>query len=149
MSTPDALPTEIALITLLLFKLQVYSTSLHHYYHWPITLSMFWLLHQSTLHHMASINALWLPIKKFFLSTRLVPYTHSTASHSLSYPEFNRNNFFRLLSVSLSLFSSQSHASRVMGPTYDNIAAITNLQVQLWSSPQRNCGDLYYQLHSW
>jgi hypothetical protein len=48
MSTPDALPTEIALIALLLFKFQVYSTSLHHYY------------------HMASINALRLPLKKFF-----------------------------------------------------------------------------------
>jgi hypothetical protein len=58
MSTPDALPTEIALIALLLFKLQVYSTSLCHYYHRPITLSTFQLLHQSTLHHMALINAL-------------------------------------------------------------------------------------------
>jgi hypothetical protein len=94
MSTPDTLPTEIALITLLLFKLQVYLTSLRHYYYRPITLFTFQLLHQSTLHHMVLINTLQLPIKKFFLSTRLVPYTHSTASHSLSYPEFNRNNFF-------------------------------------------------------
>jgi hypothetical protein len=38
---PDALPTEIALIALLLFKFQVYSTSLRHYYHRPITLSTF------------------------------------------------------------------------------------------------------------
>jgi hypothetical protein len=148
MSMPEALPTEITLIALFLFKLQVYSTSLHHYYHRPITLSTFQLLHQSTLHHMVLINTLQLPIKKFFLSTRLAPYTHSTASHSLSYLEFNRNNFFQLLSVSLSLFSPQSHTSRVMGPTYRNIAAITNLQVQLWNSPWRNRGDLYYQLHS-
>jgi hypothetical protein len=41
MSTPDALPTEIALIALLLFKFQVYSTSLCHYYHRPVTLSTF------------------------------------------------------------------------------------------------------------
>jgi hypothetical protein len=147
MSMPDTLPMEIALIALLLFKLQVYLTSLCHYYHRLITLSMFRLLHQSTLHHMVSINTLQLPIKKFFLSTRLAPYTHSTASHSLSYPEFNHNNFFQLLSVFLSLFSPQLHASRVMGPTYGNIVAITNLQVQLWNRPRRNCGNLYYQLH--
>jgi hypothetical protein len=48
MSTPDTLPMEIALITLLLSKFQVYLTSLCHYY------------------HMASINALRLPLKKFF-----------------------------------------------------------------------------------
>jgi hypothetical protein len=66
MSTPDTLPMEIALITLLLFKFQVYLTFLHHYYHRLITLSMFRLLHQSTIHHMASINALQLPLKKFF-----------------------------------------------------------------------------------
>jgi hypothetical protein len=58
MSMPDALSMEIALIALLLFKLQVYSTSLHHYYHRPITLSMFQLSHQSTLHHMVLINTL-------------------------------------------------------------------------------------------
>jgi hypothetical protein len=149
MSISDALSTEIALIALLLFKLQVYSTSFCHYYHRLITLSMFQLLHQSTLHHMVSINILQLPIKKFFLSTRLAPYTHSTASHSLSYLDFNCNSFFRLLSVSPSLFSPQSHTSRVMGPTYSNIAAIINLQVQLWNSPQRNCGSLYYWLHLW
>jgi hypothetical protein len=45
MSMPDALPMEIALIALLLFKFQAYSTSLYHYYHRPITLSMFRLLH--------------------------------------------------------------------------------------------------------
>jgi hypothetical protein len=53
-------------------------------------------------------------------------HTHSTASHSLSYPEFNRSIFPRLLSVFLSLFSLQSHTSRVMGPTYGSIAAIIN-----------------------
>jgi Reverse transcriptase (RNA-dependent DNA polymerase) len=41
MSMPDALPTEITLIALLLSKFQVYLTSLHHYYHRPITLSTF------------------------------------------------------------------------------------------------------------
>jgi hypothetical protein len=55
---PDTLPTEIALIALLLFKLQVHLTSLHHYYHRPITLSTFRLLHQSNLHHMVLINTL-------------------------------------------------------------------------------------------
>jgi hypothetical protein len=53
-------------------------------------------------------------------------HMHSTASHSLSYPEFNRNIFPRLLSVSPSLFSLQSHTSRVMGPTYGSISAIIN-----------------------
>jgi hypothetical protein len=53
-------------------------------------------------------------------------HTHSTASHSLSYPELNHNIFPRLLSVSPSLFSLLSHASRVMGPTYSSIAAIIN-----------------------
>jgi hypothetical protein len=66
MSMPDALPTEIALITLLLSKFQVYSTFLHHYYHRLITLSTFRLLYQSTIHHMALINTLRLPLKKFF-----------------------------------------------------------------------------------
>jgi hypothetical protein len=66
MSMPDTLPMEITLITLLLFEFQAYSTSLHDYYHRPITLSTFQLLHQSTIHHMASINALRLPLKKFF-----------------------------------------------------------------------------------
>jgi hypothetical protein len=147
MSMPDALSTEIALIALLLFKLQVYSTSLRHYYHRPITLSMFQLSHQSTLHHMVSINTLRLPIKKFFVYKIGALHTHSTASHSLSYPEFNCNSFFQLLSVFPSLFSPQSHASRIMGPTYGNTAAIINLQVQLWNSSQRNHGDLYYWLH--
>jgi hypothetical protein len=50
MSTPDTLPMEITLIALPLFKFQVYSTSLRHYYHRPITLSTFQLLHQSQLY---------------------------------------------------------------------------------------------------
>jgi hypothetical protein len=90
MSTPDTLPMEITLITLLLFKLQVYSTSLHHYHHRPITLSTFWLLHKSTIHHMASINTLQLPIKKFFCpqdwhSTHTVqPHTASATRSSIA-----------------------------------------------------------------
>jgi hypothetical protein len=83
---------------------------------------------------MVSINTLQLPIKKFFVHKIGALHTHSTASHSLSYPEFNRNSFFRLLSVSPSLFLPQSHASRVIRPTYSNIAAIINLQVQLWNT---------------
>jgi hypothetical protein len=78
---PDALPMEITLIALFLFKLQVYSTSLHDYYHRPITLSMFQLFHQSTLHHMVSINTLQLPIKKFFVHKIGALHTQSTASH--------------------------------------------------------------------
>jgi hypothetical protein len=58
MSTPDALPMKIALIALLLSKLQVYPTFLHHYYHRLITLSTFQLSHQSTLYHMVLINTL-------------------------------------------------------------------------------------------
>jgi hypothetical protein len=148
MSTPNALPMEITLIALLLFRLQVYSTSLCHYYHRPITLSTFQLSHQSTLYHMVLINTLQLPIKKFFVHKIGALHTHSTASHSLSYPEFNCNSFFQLLSVFPSLFSPQSHTSRVMEFTYGNCTvAIINLQVQLWNSPWRNRGDLYYQLH--
>jgi hypothetical protein len=103
MSMPHALSTEIASVALLLSKFQVYSTSFHHYYNRLITLSTFQLLYQSTIHHMALINALRLP-QEVLLSTRLVLYTHSTASHSLSYPEFNCSDFSRLLSASLSLF---------------------------------------------
>jgi hypothetical protein len=84
MSTPDALPTEIALITLPLFKFQVYSTSLHHYYHKPITLSTFRLPYQPTIDHMASINALRLPLKKVLLSTGLALYTHTVQPHTAS-----------------------------------------------------------------
>jgi hypothetical protein len=145
MSMPDTLPMDIALIALLLFKFQVYSTSFYHYYNRLITLSTFQLLYQSTIHHMASISALRLP-QEVLLSTRLVPYTHSTASHSLSYPEFNCNDFSRLLSVSPSLFLLQLHVFRVMGPTYGNIAAIINFQVQLWNSPRRNCSNLLLRL---
>jgi hypothetical protein len=128
MSMPDALPMEIALITLLLFKFQAYLTSFCHYCNRPITLSTFRLSHQSTIHHMALINALQLP-QEVLLSTRLAPYTHSTASHSFSYLEFNCSDFPRLLSVSLSLFSLQSHDSRIIRPTYGNIVAIMNFQV--------------------
>jgi hypothetical protein len=144
---PDTLPMEIALIALPLFKFQVYSGSLHHYYHRPITLSTFQLPYQPTIDHMASINALRLPLKKFFVHRISASHTHSTASHSLSYPEFNCNIFPQLLSVSPSLFLLQSHASRVMGPTYGSIVAIINFQVQLWSSLWSNRGDLYYRLH--
>jgi hypothetical protein len=147
MSTPDALPTEIALITLPSFEFQVYLTSLHHYYHRPITLSTFRLLYQPTIDHMALINALRLPLKKFFC-TQDWHLTHT--QYSLTQPqltEFKHNIFPRLLSVSLSLFSFQSHASRVMGPTYSSIAAIINFQVQLWSSLRSNRGDLYFRLH--
>jgi hypothetical protein len=58
MSMPDALPMEIALIAPILFKFQVYSTFFCHYYNRPITLPPLQLLHQSTIHHMALINAL-------------------------------------------------------------------------------------------
>jgi hypothetical protein len=51
-------------------------------------------------------------------------HTHSTASHSLSYLEFNRNNFTQLLSISPSLFSLQLHAS--MEHTHGSIMAIIN-----------------------
>jgi hypothetical protein len=116
----DTLPMKIALIALLLFKLQVYLTSLCHYYYRPITLSTFRLLHQSTLHHMVSINILQLPIKKFFLSIRLAPYTHSTASHSLSYPEFNCNNFFQPHQFPQAYF----HLNRTHKESWDPLTAI-------------------------
>jgi hypothetical protein len=92
---PDTLPTEIALIALLLFKFQAYSTSLHHYYHRPITLSTFQLLHQSTIHHMALINALRLPLKKFFcpqdwhLTHTVQPCTASATQSSIATTSLN------------------------------------------------------------
>jgi hypothetical protein len=114
MSTPDALPMEIALIALPLFEFQVYSTSLRHYYHRPITLSTFRLLHQSQLytpwHRSMPCDYL---LRSSFVHRISALHMHSTASHSLSYPEFNCNIFPRLLSVSPSLFSLQSHASRL------------------------------------
>jgi hypothetical protein len=90
MSTPDALSMEIALITLILFKFQVYLSSFHYYYHRPITLSMFRLLHQSTIHHMASINTWRLPLKKFFcpqdwhLTHTVQPHTASATQSSIA-----------------------------------------------------------------
>jgi hypothetical protein len=96
MSMPDALPTEIALIALPSFKFQVYSTSLHHYYHRPITLSTFQLPYQPTIDHMALINALQLPLKKFFcpqdwcLTQPQLPRVQSQhlLSTSISFPKF-------------------------------------------------------------
>jgi hypothetical protein len=110
MSTPDALPTEITLIALPLFKFQVYSTSLHHYYHRLITLSTFQLLYQPTIDHMASINALSLPLKKFFCPQdwRL---THT--QYSLTQPQLPRVQSQHLPSTSISfpelIFTSITH----------------------------------------
>jgi hypothetical protein len=147
MSMPDALPMEIALITLPLFEFQVYSTSLHHYYHRSITLSTFRLLYQPTIDHMASINTLQLPLKKFFCPQDW-HLTHT--QYSLTQPQLPRVQSQHLpltLSVSPSLFSLQSHASRVMRTTCGSIVAIINFQVQLWSSLRSNRSNLYYQLH--
>jgi hypothetical protein len=99
MSMPDTLPMEIALIALLLFKFQAYSTSLHHYYHRPITLSTFRLLHQPTMHHIASINALRLPLKKFFcLQDWCLTYTQ----YSLTQPQLPRVQLQQIPSISMS-----------------------------------------------
>jgi hypothetical protein len=110
MSMPNALPMEIALIALLLFKLRVYSTSLCHYYHRPITLSMFQLFHQSTLHHMVSINTLQLPIKKFFVHKIGAP-THT--QYSLTQPQLSGVQSQQLFSTSISfpklIFTSIAH----------------------------------------
>jgi hypothetical protein len=73
-----------SLIALLLFKLQVYSTFLRHYYHKWITLSMFQLSHQLTLHHMVLINTLQLPIKKFFVHKIGGLHTHTVQPHTAS-----------------------------------------------------------------
>jgi hypothetical protein len=135
MSTSDALPTEITLIALLLFKLQVYLTSLCHYYHRPITLSTFQLLHQSTLHHMVSINPCNYLSRNSFCPQDWHP-THTVQPHIAS-----------ATWSSIATTSFDFHTSRVMGPTYSNIVAIINLQVQLWNSPQRNHSNLYYQLY--
>jgi hypothetical protein len=79
MSTPDALPTEIALIALLLFKFQVYSTSLRHYYHRPITLSTFRLLYQST-HGIDQCPAI--TSQEVLLPIGLAPYTRTVQPHT-------------------------------------------------------------------
>jgi hypothetical protein len=87
MSMPDALSTEIALISLPSFKFQIYSTFLHHYYHGPITLSTFQLPHQPTIDHMALINALRLPLKKFFC---LQDWRLTHTQYSLTQPQLPR-----------------------------------------------------------
>jgi hypothetical protein len=81
MSTPEALPMEIALIALPLFEFQVYSTSLYHYY------------------HMALINALRLPLKKFFCPQDW-HLTHT--QYSLTQPQLPRVQSQHLPSTSIS-----------------------------------------------
>jgi hypothetical protein len=110
MSMPDTLPMEITLIALPSFKFQVYLTSLHHYYHRPITLSTFRLLHQPTMDHMALINTLRLPLKKSFCPQdwRL---THT--QYSLTQPQLPRVQSQHLSSTSISfpklIFTSIAH----------------------------------------
>jgi hypothetical protein len=110
MSTPDTLPTEIALIALPSFEFQVYSTSLHHYYHRPITLSTFRLLYQPTIDHMALINALRLPLKKFFCPQDWC-LTHT--QYSLTQPQLPRVQLQHLPTTSISfpefIFTSITH----------------------------------------
>jgi hypothetical protein len=96
---PDTLPMEITLIALPLFKFQVYSTSLHHYYHRPITLSTFQLPYQPAIDHMASINALRLPLKKFFCPQDQC-LTHT--QYSLTQPQLPRVQSQHLPSTSIS-----------------------------------------------
>jgi hypothetical protein len=99
MSTPDTLPMEMALIVLPLFKFQVYSTPLHHYYHRPITLSTFQLPYQPTIDHMALINTLRLPLKKFFCPQDWC-LTHT--QYSLTQPQLPRVQLQHLPSTSIS-----------------------------------------------
>jgi hypothetical protein len=99
MSMPDALPMEIALIALPSFEFQVYLTSLHHYHHRLITLSTFQLLYQLTIDHMALINALRLPLKKFFCPQDWC-LTHT--QYSLTQPQLPRVQSQHLPSTSIS-----------------------------------------------
>jgi Reverse transcriptase (RNA-dependent DNA polymerase) len=77
MSTPDALPTEIALIALLLSKFQVYSTSLRHYYHRLITFSVNYTPHGIN-QYPAIIS------QEVLLSIGLAPYTRTVQPHTTS-----------------------------------------------------------------
>jgi hypothetical protein len=77
MSTPDALPTEITLIALLLSKFQVYSTFLRHYYHRPITFSVNYTPHGID-QYPAIIS------QEVLLSIGLVPYTRTVQPHTAS-----------------------------------------------------------------
>jgi hypothetical protein len=77
MSTPDTLPMEIALIALLLSKFQVYSTSLRHYYHRPITLSVNYTPHG--INQRPAITS-----QEVLLSIGLVPYTRTVQPHTAS-----------------------------------------------------------------
>jgi hypothetical protein len=97
MCMPDALPMEIALIAPFLFKFQVYLTSFHHHYNRLITLPTLQLLYQSTIHHMALINALQLP-QEVLLFTRLALHTASAtwssiAATSLDFYQFSQPYF--------------------------------------------------------
>jgi hypothetical protein len=110
MSTPDALPTEIALIALPSFEFQVYLSSLHHYYHRPITLSTFRLPYQPPIDHMALINALRLPLKKFFCPQ---DWRLTRTQYSLTQPQLPRVQLQHLSSTSISfpelIFTSIAH----------------------------------------
>jgi hypothetical protein len=77
MSMPDALPTEIALIALLLSKFQAYSTSLCHYYHRPII-----LLVNYTPHGIDQCLAI--TSQEVLLSIGLVLYTRTVQPHTAS-----------------------------------------------------------------
>jgi hypothetical protein len=77
MSTPDALPTEIALIALLLSKFQAYSTSLRHYYHRPIILSVNYTPHGID-------QRLAITSREVLLSIGLAPYTRTVQPHTAS-----------------------------------------------------------------
>jgi hypothetical protein len=77
MSMPDALPTEIALVALLLSKFQVYSTSLRHYYHRPITLSVTYTPHG--IDQRPAIIS-----QEVLLSIGLAPYTCTVQPHTAS-----------------------------------------------------------------
>jgi hypothetical protein len=135
MSTPDALPTEIALIALPSFKFQVYLTSLHRYYHRPITLSTFRLPYQPTIDHMVLINALQSPLKKFFCPQDW-HLTHT--QYSLTQPQLLRVQSQHLPSTSISfpeLILLSRHVPTIANP---KVCQLTSTVLgQLFSSALR------------
>jgi hypothetical protein len=105
MSMPDALPTEIALIALILFKFQVYLTSFHHYYNRLITppphCDYFTSQLYTTWHQSMPCNYL----KKFFclqdwcLTHTVQPHTASAirssiVATSLDFYQFSQAYFY-------------------------------------------------------
>jgi hypothetical protein len=117
MSTPDALPTEIALITLLLSKFQVYSTSLHHYYHRPITFSVNYAPHGIDQYPV-------IISQEVLLSIGLAPYTRTVQPHTASVTQSS------IATSSLDFYQfprAYFHFNRMRQESWDPLMAVLRL----------------------